>query len=251
MSRPILFPERCIVLAPELCAGVESYVAAWAVGDSWMDWERPFDKRQKETHRLTIADTRGPLQLTVPIVKPHTSRVKWSDIEVSTHGAWWDVHRVALESAYGRTPYFEFYIDRLLPMLTAGVTDRFPRLWELGEAWDREIRGMLGISRARNGARPPGSLGEGVETSAPIAIGAPAPVMPRYRQVRERQLGFIPGLSVLDLIFNLGPEAQIYLDRVARIDARSLLRRSETAVPLEGTTAREGDSSDFDRKQIK
>ncbi|QCD41734.1 hypothetical protein E7747_05220 [Duncaniella dubosii] len=39
--------------------------------------------------------------------------------------------------------------------------------------------------------------------------------LPHYWQVRADKIGFISNLSVLDLIFNLGPEAVIYLDRVA------------------------------------
>ena len=39
--------------------------------------------------------------------------------------------------------------------------------------------------------------------------------LPPYWQVREDKLGFISGLSVLDLIFNLGPEAVVYLDRLS------------------------------------
>ena len=36
-----------------------------------------------------------------------------------------------------------------------------------------------------------------------------------YRQVRGDKLGFIAGLSILDLVFNLGPEAQLYLNEMA------------------------------------
>ena len=134
----------------------------------------------------------------MPIAKPDTHRCLWSDIRISDHGAWWDVHRVALESAYGRTPYFEFYIDRFLPMLTAGVADRYPRLEELALAWDAQIRRIL-------------ALGEPVAGGEEAVIVPPAVWTP-YRQVRQDKLGFIPGLSILDLVFNLGPEAQLYLD---------------------------------------
>lgn len=169
-----------------------------------MDWSQPFDKRDKETHRFTIADTRGHLDLTVPIAKPATHRCAWDTITISTHGAWWDVHRVALESAYGRTPYFEFYIDRFLPMLTAGVTDRYPRLAELADGWDREIADILGLNR----------VADAPASSATLLPDITVSIEP-YRQVRADRLGFIPGLSVLDLIFNLGPEAQIYLHHLA------------------------------------
>ncbi len=171
-----------------------------------MDWDTAFDKRDKATHRFTIADTRGRLDLTVPIAKPASSRCRWSEIGVSTHGAWWDVHRVALESAYGRTPYFEFYIDRFLPMLTVGVTDRYPRLCDLASAWDEQIADILGLTRD--------NPREATEHDCRLKEAADLQIPP-YRQVRASRLGFLPGLSVLDLIFNLGPESQIYLNDLA------------------------------------
>lgn len=201
--RPVNHPEIHAVLPPRLCAGIEDYALAWGCGSSGQDWTGRFDKRDKGTHRFMIADTRGPLALTVPIAKPESSRCRWDEVLISAHGAWWDVHRVALESAYGRTPYFEFYIDRFLPMLTVGVTDRFPRLMYLAMAWDAQLRDILGM--------PP---------SSPSPHGMPvipdvAPPGP-YRQVRQDKLGCIAGMSILDLVFNLGPEAQIYLHNLQK-----------------------------------
>lgn len=204
MSRPILFPETCAVLQPELCGSIPSYVAAWACGDCRVDWTRRFDKRLKSAHRFAIADTRGELKLTVPISKPESSRVAWNEIRISTHDAWWDIHRVTLESAYGRTPYFEYYIDRFMPMLTVGVEQRFPRLEQLAGAWHEQILDILGMKHSHEPLRE---------------IGLPQVTtvdLPTYRQVRAAALGFIGNLSVLDLLFNLGPDAQIYLEKAAR-----------------------------------
>lgn len=204
--RPILYPSVHLTLPPRLCGGIELYVRAWAAGSYAMDWDTAFDKRDKATHRFTIADTRGRLDLTVPIAKPASSRCRWSEIGVSTHGAWWDVHRVALESAYGRTPYFEFYIDRFLPMLSVGVTDRYPRLCDLASAWDEQIADILGLTRDNQR--------EATEHDCRLKEAVDLQLLP-YRQVRASRLGFLPGLSVLDLIFNLGPESQIYLNDLA------------------------------------
>lgn len=210
MPRP--FPCRrtlltMLAMPPALCGRTADYVTMWRPVSSGRCWDVRFDKRRKEAHRFTIADTRGRLDLTVPIVKPETHLCLWSDIEVSDHGAWWDVHRVALESAYGRTPYFEFYIDRFLPMLTAGVTDRFPRLEQLARAWEGEIRQILGL----------GPEAEYLAPRCPLPARQAAP-LPPYWQVRQDKLGFIDGLSILDIIFNLGPEAQIYLNDTALSD---------------------------------
>ena len=205
--RPIIYPSAHAVLPPRLCGDVGLYVRAWAAGSYSMDWGRHFDKREKGTHRFTIADTRGRLDLTVPLAKPASSRCGWDEVTVSTHGAWWDVHRVALESAYGRTPYFEFYADRFLPMLTAGVTDRYPRLADLAVAWDAEIADILGLTALRE-PQSPSVPHDTLTPDTPVVIKP-------YRQVRADRLGFIDGLSVLDLIFNLGPESQLYLHRLA------------------------------------
>lgn len=205
--RPILYPDKILVMPPRLCASVGHYAQAWLYGNYVQDWEKRFDKREKDAHRFTIADTRGTLQLTVPVAKPESSSCRWSDIRVSTHGAWWDVHRVALESAYGRTPYFEFYIDRFLPMLTVGVVDRYPSLSSLALAWDNEIRRILTLSPA-----PSGDSNADMQEQACVASSH---IIPEYYQVRADKLGFIPGLSILDLIFNIGPEAPLYLHAIA------------------------------------
>lgn len=208
MPRPVLYPKSNVLLPPRLCASVDYYAYAWQYGSYAQDWCVRFDKREKDTHRFNIADTRGPLQLTVPIAKPSSSRCRWCDIEISTHGAWWDVHRVALESAYGGTPYFEFYIDCFLPMLTVGVQQRFPLLCQLAEAWDKEICKVLGLHRvATDGFDFVRSEVDAIDNLADFP----------YYQVRQHQLGFITHLSILDLIFNLGPDTPLYLNKISKL----------------------------------
>ncbi|WP_289874465.1 WbqC family protein [Duncaniella muris] len=197
-----------LLLPPMLCAPAEVYARIAALGgEARFDWSRRFDKRFKDSHRFAIADTRGRLELTVPIAKPQSSHCRWDEIRISDHGQWWDVHRVALESAYGRTPYFEFYIDRLLSMLTDGVCVRYPLLRDLAGAWDSWIRKTLELPAATDAESAPLTVCEAGPADREI-------VLPQYWQIRADKLGFISGLSVLDLIFNLGPEAVIYLDRL-------------------------------------
>lgn len=200
-------PTTPLMLPPVLCGSVEHYIAVRrATVPTAIDWGRRFDKRFKDTHRFTIADTRGTLDLTVPIAKPESSRdATWGDIRLSTHGNWWDVHRIALESSYGRTPYFDYYIDDLLPMLTPGVEDRYPLLRDLSDAWDTWIRHTLLLPQPTTHLSP-------CPTSHLSHYTFP---LSPYWQVRQDKLGFIPNLSIIDLIFNLGPEAVIYLDNAA------------------------------------
>lgn len=182
-----------------------------------------FDKRRKEIHRYDIADVNGPLTLTLPIVKPHgIPRATWRDVRVSDHGQWWHVHRVSLESAYGRTPFFEFYIDRFLPFICRDTVDRFPSVIDLNEAIDREIEALL-LLPAKT-PLPPNLPIAPVTPNSPIAaplpekaVGCPSEARDAmettlpYWQPRQARFGFLPGLSILDLLFCLGPEAALWI----------------------------------------
>lgn len=159
-----------------------------------------FDKRRKDAHRFAVADTRGRLELTVPVEKPYGRT--WVDTRVSLHGRWWEVMAQALESAYGRTPFFEFYADDFMPLLAD--PERFTSVAALNADFDRAIRRALGLQKEVTYV----SEGRPVE----IVPFAPAP----YWQVRADRLGFLPNLSILDLLFNLGPEALLALMRDER-----------------------------------
>lgn len=200
------FPDRAACLPPRYYGEVAWYALAAAFGNTTMAWHTLYDKRQKSAHRCSIADKQGVATLTASITKPHgINRATWADVALSDHGAWWRVHRATLATAYGRTPFFEFYIDRFDPFLTDGVTDRYHTLAELGNAIDMTIRQILDIAPPTQPDMPPPD----VATADVAAIDTPP-----YWQVRADRLGFIGNLSVLDLIFNLGPEAPLYLKTI-------------------------------------
>lgn len=216
MSSPlILFPDKTAILPPVYFGSIDYYATMAAYGNIVIDRDWRFDKRKKFTHRCTIADTHGLLQLTVPIEKPFKSReTTWNDIKVSTHGEWWNVHRVALESAYGRTPFFEFYIDRFLPFLKHRDKDNNNEfLMDLDCNIDAVIRNILGLeSIVSYTTENIPNIAEEIKDYRSNDFTHITPV--EYYQVRKATHGFIPNLSILDLIFNMGPEAPIILKKM-------------------------------------
>ncbi len=217
-------------LEPRYFGSVGYYAEVAACGgNAVMDGRMLFDKRRKQVHRCDIADVNGVVQLTVPVGKPHgIPRATWGDVRVSSHGRWWHVHRVTLESAYGRTPFFEFYIDRFASFLSAEAVERYPSIIDLDAAIDAVIREILLLPPAPvlNAVTKVEGLSEGDSAAtAGQAAASPNPCSgiiekPHY-QVRAAGLGYIPGLSVLDLIFNLGPEVPLYLAEMASRCVRS------------------------------
>ena len=178
-------------LPPRLFPPVDYFATLIAGGD--VDYGLRYNKRDKAVHRYEIIDVRGRMFLTVPLGKPHgIEHPTWADCPVSTHDRWWRRHRTALESAYGRTPFFEFIIDRFNPVF------RSPEEWH-------EWPSIIDLIREANAVVLP-LLGIGEMPGVSRNVDGE-----EYWQVRSHIHGFQSGLSILDLIFNLGPEAALFL----------------------------------------
>lgn len=166
---------------------------------------------QKQTYRnrCLIATTQGVQALTVPVVRGETSLIK--DLRISDHGNWRHLHWNALQSAYGESPFFEYYQDDIRPFFQ----NRWEFLLDFNEAIREKMCELIDI-------QPQVSYTEQwVENSASLdyreAINPkrPAPdadfVSKPYYQVYQQKHGFLSNLSILDLLFNMGPEGIFWL----------------------------------------
>ncbi len=192
-------PGITLVLPPAYCGQVSRYAAMAMYGAVKVDTSVRFNKRDKECHRCTIEGSNGVQRLTVPLEKPqewHSTRL--ADVKVSTHGKWWHVHWEAICSAYGRTPFFEYYADDLKPAFSGEIS----LLADLDDTIERFCREALGITAT--GA-------ETTHLSAGYREAMQQVHEVEYYQIWATRFGFTPGLSVLDLIFNMGPEAPLVL----------------------------------------
>lgn len=199
-------PGDTVVLPSLYLAPPAYYAAALRFGNVLIDTAMRYDKRRKAVHRCTIVDTRGPLSLTVPVSVPHGTGgpLLWDRVGVSSHGRWWHLHRTALESAYGRTPFFEFIIDRF-DGVYSDPTGRDLSVTALNMAAHRAIMDVLELW---NGPKPACSAdGQTVDLRRCNFDFAD---IPPYRQIRADRLGFHP-VSMFDLICNLGPDSLDYL----------------------------------------
>lgn len=213
MSPLTICPDTIVELPLSYCGSIPLYCAAAASGGSVIDCRRRYNKRLKETHRATIIDTHGELRLTVPITLPEIEQgraMTWEDVEVSAHGHWWSIHLTALESGYGHTPFFQFYIDRFAPLLTSRYEHERVKLWQLDRDFSDIIASILGISAPIYITRD-NPLDDAKQSIVrPIGV-MPAPRQVEYYQVMASKHGFKPSMSILDLIFNMGPEAPLVL----------------------------------------
>ena len=180
-----------------------------------------YDHFVKQTYRnrCIIATSNGLQPLSVPVEKPADGRLDKTllrDVRVSDHGDWRRIHWSALCSAYGESPFFEYYADDLRPFFER----KWRYLYDFNLAIADKISELLGLhptfiptidyASLSNGA-PAGveDFREAIRPKRPLPDPSFTPKS--YYQVYGQRFGFQPNLSILDLLCNMGNEAVLYL----------------------------------------
>ncbi|MBE6287276.1 MAG: hypothetical protein E7099_03680 [Mediterranea massiliensis] len=178
-----------------------------------------YDHYVKQTYRnrCNIAAPDGELALTIPTVKPNTPKCLMRDIRISDHGNWRHLHWNAIQSAYNHTPFFEYYKDDFYPFyekkwtflidfneelcnLVCSLVDMQPCIKRT-----TEYRTTLNNDEEdwRERIHPKRKIQEEDASFNTVP----------YYQVFEQKLGFLPNLSIIDLLFNMGPESLLILQK--------------------------------------
>jgi len=181
-----------------------------------------YDSYQKQTYRnrCVIATANGLQTLTVPIEHDKLSMksvaLKTKDLRISDHNQWRRIHWNALQSAYSESPFFEYYADDIRPFFEK----KYPFLTDFNEEICQTMCRLLDIRThveytteyhaIESNASPPYS-----DFREIIHAKHPQPDVDfqpkKYWQVFQYKYGFQANLSILDLLFCMGPESIFYL----------------------------------------
>ncbi len=252
--------------------------------------------KQTYRNRCVIASANGPQTLTVPIERYDGMKCAMRDIRISDHGNWRHLHWQALVSAYGETPFFEYYADDIRPFFeehrwkylldfnldithtlcslldvrpdltlsdhyidadeticgggslnatAAGFEEAVKGLDGAAESFGEAVKGLGGAVKGLGGANGLDGAAEsfggavkglggansldgaaeslGSSSACSLFVDYRDAIRPKhplpdaefearpYYQVRAQRHGFLPNLSVLDLLFNEGPEGIFWL----------------------------------------
>lgn len=182
--------------------------------------------KQTERTRCRIATANGVQTLSVPVSYDHSrlshNEVTTADMTISDHGNWRHQHWNALASAYGESPFFDYYADDIRPFFEKtddnGVA-KWDNLYEFNLAITKKMLELLQFKHLLKGIGNLGNLGtlgepreilgnpRGTLDNPSLILGNPRP----YYQVFRQRHGFLEDLSILDLLFNEGNEAPLYI----------------------------------------
>jgi hypothetical protein len=165
-------------------------------------------------NRMIIASGNGPLLLSIPLEGGRSQHRPLKEVRIANRYNWQDNHWKALTSCYNRSPWFGHYRDGLEGLYQT----RFDYLSDWGLAcmkWVQDSLGLkqeLGTTNAYFQRYNPDEFEDYRRGSESVEEGLlTGNEQRRYPQVFEERTGFLPGLSVLDLLFCTGPEAVDFL----------------------------------------
>jgi WbqC-like protein family len=167
-------------------------------------------------NRCHIAGPNGLQRLSIPLLKGKHQQTPIREVRISYQEAWQRQHWRSITTAYSASPYFEHYRDGLESIFTQKPTFLFD--WNLlllehvlikRMGWKGEITFSTAYSL-------PGSPPEKLDFRNAICPGDPDPdwfFAARYGQLFQERHGFMPNLSVLDLLFCQGKNGAAQLQR--------------------------------------
>lgn len=170
--------------------------------------------KQTYRNRTVILGANGPISLIVPVEKGREQKIKIKDLRISYDEEWQRTHWRTIFSAYNSSPFFEYYADDLEPFFR----NKFEFLVDFNQRITETLLEILEIEVVLNLTvdfeRTPESCLNFREKISPKAhrnVDDPNFVAQEYTQVFAEKFGFIPDLSILDLLFNEGPSAHSVL----------------------------------------
>jgi len=208
--------ERDILLSTAYLPPVQWFAKLVANHNVYIEYYESYHK-QTYRNRCVIDSPNGAVSLTVPVEKPADGSRLIKDMRISDHDDWRNKHWHALESSYYNSPFFEFYQDDFRPF----YEKKYEFLVDFNEALIMKCLELIGrettLIHTDSFIDPDDVDSSCVHDfrqiiSPKVSLDVDPDFQPRpYYQVFDQGTGFKPNLSIVDLIFNMGPVAVIIM----------------------------------------
>ena len=170
------------------------------------------DNYQKQTYRnrCNIYGANGKLSLNIPVHHTHKNRQLYKDVKISNHSKWQSHHWKSLQSAYRTSPFFEYYEDELASLFLSKEDYLMEFNFKCFEVILNCLQLDVSIGKTDTFEKKPVNMIDGrylVNARKEHQYN-----FDTYTQVFSNKHGFISNLSILDLLFNEGPNSLNYLE---------------------------------------
>ncbi len=192
----------------QVLGNLESFIYYSGVDVVALEKYETYQKRSYR-NRYDLVSSTGLITLSIPLKKGKHASKPIVDVAISYEDNWERTHLRTIKTCYENSPFFEHYYDGLVSLFHA----HHKTLWSFNTSaltWACTVLGMeKDITFTEEYLRKHENLHDLRNVVHPRHPSRLKPYS--YPQVFEEKQGFIGGASILDLIFNLGPEAKSWL----------------------------------------
>ena len=198
-----------IIIHPTYFPNTAHFVAMAQADDVMFEIDDNFLKQTYRT-RSYIYAANGKLILNIPVIHTQKNRQKYKDVKIANDYKWQDLHWKSLLSAYSTSPFFEYYEDELRPLFNMKTDFILDFNLKCFEVICDCLQLELNITKTE-------TFEKTVENKSDFRYLVNAKkeyhqTFECYTQVFGDKHGFINNLSILDLLFNEGPNALNYIE---------------------------------------
>tara|TARA_R110002050_G_scaffold281956_2_gene429641 strand:- start:9614 stop:10237 length:624 start_codon:yes stop_codon:yes gene_type:complete len=198
-----------ILIHPTYFPNIAHFVAMAKAKEVKLEVDDNFLK-QTYRNRTYIYGANGKLALNIPVIHTQKNRQKYRDVKIFNEEKWQSLHWKSLLSAYRTSPFFEYYEDELQPLFELKADYILDFNLKCFEVICDCLQLELNTSKTE-------IYQDSLENFSDFRYLVNAKkeqphTFDTYTQVFNEKHGFIPNLSILDLLFNEGPNALNYLE---------------------------------------
>jgi hypothetical protein len=166
--------------------------------------------KQTYRNRARIYSPNGILDLIVPVIKGANVHTRMKDVRISYDFNWQRIHWMSLQTCYRSSAYFEYYEDELAPFYHKKFNYLFDYNLELLQWLLQQLKKKPMLSFTEEYTEVENGLVD-YRTKIHFKKEDLSQSFSQYYQVFEDRRGFLPNLSIVDLLFNQGPQAKNYI----------------------------------------
>jgi hypothetical protein len=197
-----------IILSTAYLPAIEYFARIKNAGDVFIEREENYLK-QSYRNRCYILSPDGTQLLTVPVYQGSFHKTAIRDIRIDYSKRWQQVHLGAITSAYGSSPYYLYYFETIEKIIMRNSEFLLDLNMSLLETILRIIKLDVKISYTNEFVPVMDSKCDFRYSISPKKKSDYS--AKRYLQVFSQGVDFVPGMSIIDLLFNMGPETVDYL----------------------------------------
>lgn len=173
-----------------------------------------FETYTKQTCRnhCEIYSPNGKQTLSIPVIKTHGNHTLTRDIRISYRMPWQKIHWRSIETAYNNSPFLLYYKDSFIP----AFTKRYDFLIDFNRDLLEAVFSSLRITKQIRWT-PSFTIDPSPQEREKLVSKKLRFHHLEYTQVFIEKHGFLYNLSVIDCLFNLGPETGVYLGHCTKL----------------------------------